>query len=73
MNQLSYRAFVDELSKIASIPPKLLFNPKFEPYFERIAKGGKEAPRLFKGGPPVRIPGISPAKPKPKTMPQVWT
>lgn len=69
MEQAVYRAFVDELQKVA-IPFKLLANPKFAPYFERVAKGGKEAPKLFKGGPKVNIQGISPTikPPAPKLL-----
>lgn len=52
------------LKKVSGIPTKLLLNPKFQPYFNRVAKGGKSAPRLFPGGPPVNIPGVSPPKPK---------
>jgi hypothetical protein len=55
---------VGPLKKTSGIPTKLLLNPKFMPYFERVAKGGKSAPKLFKGGPPVRIPGVSPPRPK---------
>lgn len=39
------------LKKVSGVPLKLLSNPKFAPYFERVAKGGKSAPRLFPGGP----------------------
>jgi hypothetical protein len=56
------------LKKVSGIPTKLLLNPKFQPYFERVAKGGKRAPKLFPGGPPVNIPGVSPPKPKPMMM-----
>ena len=62
MNSFIHEAFVDELQKIGGIPTKLLLNPKFAPYFERVAKGGKKAPRLFSGGPPVHISGVSPPK-----------
>ena len=58
------RAFADELSKLGAIPMHTVLNPKFEKYFERVAKAGKDAPRLFKGGPKVRIPGVSPEKAK---------
>ena len=60
ISSVMMRAFMDELQKIGGIPTKLLLNPKFRPYFERVAKGGKDAPKLFKGGPSVHIPGVSP-------------
>jgi hypothetical protein len=71
MHAIIRKAFVDELLKIAGIPPKLLLNPKFEPYFSRVAKGGKDAPKLFPGGPPVHIPGVSPTKQMVSLRPQV--
>lgn len=73
MNSTQFAAFADELTKlsaelfkqkVSAIPLKVMANPKFRPYFERVAKGGKGAPKLFKGGPPVDIPGVS--KPKKK-------
>jgi hypothetical protein len=60
IDHATIQAFADEMGKMSSIPTKLLLNPKFSKYFERVAAGGKGAPKLFKGGPPVKIKGVSP-------------
>jgi hypothetical protein len=57
------------LKKVSGIPTKLLLNPKFQPYFDRVAKGGKSAPRLFPGGPLVSAGMLSKAAPA-KMAPQ---
>lgn len=65
VNAIQFSAFGQELKSIlkqAGIPLNILANPKFAPFFDRVAAGGASAPKLFKGGPAVHIPGISPAR-----------